>query len=92
VLVLIANIEYGWDRHIWDMRPDKFIPCIQIALAMGILFALTSLLTKLSLYTFYLRLLGTDGSRVYRRTIWFMEFLCVMLVVVYTLQVLLLCR
>lgn len=92
ISVLVANINYGWDRHIWDMRPEKIRPGIKLALASSVLFAISSLLTKLSLCAFYLRLLAPEGSRFYKSIVWLLGFLSFVCSVSYTFQICFLCK
>ncbi|KAK2801824.1 hypothetical protein FQN50_007569 [Emmonsiellopsis sp. PD_5] len=39
VSVLIANLSYGWDRHIWDLEAHKFTPGMKLATVCYVLFA-----------------------------------------------------
>jgi hypothetical protein len=61
---MTAYNKFGWDRHVWDTRPEQFRPGMQVAFASWILFAFASALTKLSLLSFYKRLLPST-SRIY---------------------------
>src|SRR6266536_262406 len=61
---MTAYNKYGWDRHVWDTKPEEFRPGMQVTFASWILFATASALTKLSLLAFYKRLLPSN-ARIY---------------------------
>lgn len=64
--VLIANMKYGWDRHIWDLEADKFRPGLQLGFIATILFSIAAGLCRLALCAFYDRLLPRQGTKIYK--------------------------
>ncbi|KAL2814581.1 hypothetical protein BJX63DRAFT_193130 [Aspergillus granulosus] len=62
VIISVAEQQFGWNRHIWDV-PLEWIPTVsKLNLTFQILFSLACSLTKLSLLWFCKRLLGA-GSK-----------------------------
>ncbi|OJD11037.1 hypothetical protein ACJ73_09626 [Blastomyces percursus] len=90
--VLTANINYGWDRHIWDLEAHKFKPGMQLATACYVLFAIATSTTKLSLLAFYRRLLSPHSHMSYKWVILTMEILSVIAALAYALGVPFLCK
>ncbi|KLJ06698.1 hypothetical protein EMPG_17809 [Blastomyces silverae] len=90
--VLTANINYGWDRHIWDLEADKFKPGMQLATACYVLFAIATSTTKLSLLAFYRRLLSPHSHKSYKWVILIMEILSVVSPLAYAFGVPFLCK
>ncbi|KAL8730098.1 MAG: hypothetical protein Q9166_004297 [cf. Caloplaca sp. 2 TL-2023] len=64
VVVLIADNNYGWNRHSWDLRAENGPIGYKLCLAAQILFFWAATLNKISLLCFYKRL--TAGG-VYRK-------------------------
>lgn len=65
-VVILANREYGWNRHVWDI-PLTMIPDANIiAMIAKLMFTLASTFTRLSLICFYYRLVKDSGRRGYR--------------------------
>ncbi|KAF1365915.1 hypothetical protein EJ07DRAFT_53053, partial [Lizonia empirigonia] len=64
-VVLLANQRYGWDRHLYDIRLNKLVPTLKIAMAAKIVFTAAATFTRLSLHCFYYRLVADTGK------IWF---------------------
>ncbi|KAF2101222.1 hypothetical protein NA57DRAFT_33665, partial [Rhizodiscina lignyota] len=69
VSVLLANINYGWDRHVWDIRLENIAPSFQIAFATKIIFSLAAMFTRISLLLFYYRLVKDSGLHRFRMVI-----------------------
>lgn len=63
--VLLANQEYGWDRHVYDIPLVKLKPTLQIAMAAKLLFTAAATFTRLSLFCFYYRLLKDTSRGLY---------------------------
>ncbi|KAF1830954.1 hypothetical protein BDW02DRAFT_76513 [Decorospora gaudefroyi] len=61
-VVLLANQEYGWDRHVWDIPFPKFVPTSKIAMAAKVVFTAAATFTRLSLHCFYYRLVSDSGK------------------------------
>lgn len=62
-VVLLANQDYGWDRHVYDIPLDKLQPASQIAMAAKLLFTAAATFTRLALFGFYYRLVK-DSNKV----------------------------
>ncbi|PGG98810.1 hypothetical protein GX51_06606 [Blastomyces parvus] len=90
--VLTANINYGWDRHIWDLEAHKFKPGMQLATSCYVLFALATSTTKLSLLAFYRRLLSPHSHKTYRWVILSLEILSTIVTLAYVFGVPFLCK
>lgn len=60
--MLLANQTFGWDRHIYDIPMSKWGANLKIAMAAKLLFTAAATFTRLSLFTFYYRLVK-DSSR-----------------------------
>ncbi|KAK2785616.1 hypothetical protein FQN53_007549 [Emmonsiellopsis sp. PD_33] len=92
VSVLIANLSYGWDRHIWDLEAHKFTPGMKLATVCYILFAVASATTKLSLLSFYRRLITPVSHKNYRWVIIVLEVLVLVTCLAYSFSIPFLCR
>ncbi|KAF2656699.1 hypothetical protein K491DRAFT_691741 [Lophiostoma macrostomum CBS 122681] len=68
-IVLLANIDYGWDRHVYDIVPTKIEPTLKIAMAAKIMFTSAATFTRLSLLCFYYRLIHDSGKQLVLWTI-----------------------
>ena len=64
--VLLANQRFGWDRHIYDIPFDKYGSNLKIAFAAKLLFTAAATFTRLSLLTFYYRLVQDSEKRAFR--------------------------
>lgn len=60
--VILANVKYFWDRHIWDVPISGVAASEKIAMAAKILFTCASTFTRMSLICFYYRIVG-DARR-----------------------------
>ncbi|PGH02330.1 hypothetical protein AJ79_07670 [Helicocarpus griseus UAMH5409] len=90
--VLTANINYGWDRHVWDLEADKFRPGMQLAMACYVLFAVAASTTKLSLLAFYRRLVTPISLKNYKWVILVIEILVLISGCAYAFGMPFLCR
>ncbi|KAJ4989844.1 hypothetical protein SVAN01_04681 [Stagonosporopsis vannaccii] len=79
IVVLLANVKYGWDRHLWDIPLDKLVPTLKIAMAAKVVFTCAATFTRLSLHCFYYRLVADTGKT------WFKW--CIHLNVAYTIGI-----
>ncbi|PPJ54238.1 hypothetical protein CBER1_05157 [Cercospora berteroae] len=57
---LLASESYGMDRHIWDVRPERFEKIVLAGWAAQLAFLVSTCSTKISVLLFYRRL--TEGS------------------------------
>ncbi|OAL56539.1 hypothetical protein IQ07DRAFT_554538 [Pyrenochaeta sp. DS3sAY3a] len=62
-VVLLANQDFGWDRHVYDIPFNKFTPTSKIAMAAKVVFVAAATFTRLSLQCFYYRLVSDTGKR-----------------------------
>ncbi|KAM7188873.1 hypothetical protein V8F20_010382 [Naviculisporaceae sp. PSN 640] len=56
VAACLASTKYGWDRHVWDLKPAQLVQGRQISLAIQGIFVVASALAKISIIVSYLRL------------------------------------
>lgn len=63
--VLVANRQYGWDRHIWDLPSTLIQHTSIVAFVAKIMFALASGFIRLSLIFLYYRLIRDTNFRWY---------------------------
>ncbi|KAF2738484.1 hypothetical protein EJ04DRAFT_549959 [Polyplosphaeria fusca] len=66
VTVLLANVSYGWNRHVYDIPFNKIEPTLKIAMAAKLLFTVASTFTRLSLLFFYYRLITDAGKDFFK--------------------------
>lgn len=66
ILVIVANQDYYWDRHIWDIPPDNSAGNLKVALAATLLFTCAASATRISLACFYYRLVREVKRPVFR--------------------------
>ncbi|KAK5111159.1 hypothetical protein LTR62_005359 [Meristemomyces frigidus] len=63
-LIIIGNLHYGVDRHIWDVPPAWFEAAVLLAWLTELFFTVSSCATKISVLLFYRRLTkGTISKR-----------------------------
>ncbi|KAH7402780.1 hypothetical protein BKA66DRAFT_564681 [Pyrenochaeta sp. MPI-SDFR-AT-0127] len=62
-VVLVANQRFGWDRHVYDIPFNQFIPTSKIAMTAKVVFTAAATFTRLSLHCFYYRLVSDTGKR-----------------------------
>jgi hypothetical protein len=68
-VVLLANRNYGWNRHMWDVEVSVIEHANIIAFTAKIMFTLASSFTRLSLIFLYYRLVKDTRSRWYTITL-----------------------
>ncbi|KAH9863176.1 hypothetical protein IAQ61_009453 [Plenodomus lingam] len=61
-VVLLANRDYGWDRHVYDIPFDALVPTSKIAMSAKVVFTAAATFTRLSLHCFYYRLVADSGK------------------------------
>jgi len=66
VTVILANQEYGWNRHIWDVRPTTIQNANIVAFVAKLLFVEAATFTRISLICFYYRLVRDSGIEWFR--------------------------
>jgi hypothetical protein len=68
-VVLLANRNYGWNRHMWDVEVGMIEHANIIAFTAKIMFTLASSFTRLSLIFLYYRLIKDTQFRWYAITL-----------------------
>lgn len=68
-VVLLANRNYGWNRHMWDVETNMIQHANIIAFVAKIMFTLASTFTRLSLIFLYYRLIRDTQLRWYSWTL-----------------------
>lgn len=66
VLALVADLHYGWSRHVWDVPPDQLVTGLKFVIAVEILFVTGASLTKVSMLLLVNRIMAS-GSAMLRR-------------------------
>ncbi|KXS99627.1 hypothetical protein AC578_9934 [Pseudocercospora eumusae] len=61
VIVVLANRKYGWNRHIWDVKPTMIQDANLAAFTAKLLFVGAATFTRISLICFYYRLVRDSG-------------------------------
>ncbi|KAH6878515.1 hypothetical protein BKA58DRAFT_96979 [Alternaria rosae] len=61
-VVLLANLRFGWNRHVWDIPFSMFVPAFKIAMTAKVVFTAAASFTRLSLHCFYYRLISDSGK------------------------------
>lgn len=65
-VVILANRDYGWNRHVWDIPESMFPGAQKIAFVAKLMFTLAATFTRLSLICFYYRLVQDSGARWFK--------------------------
>ncbi|EME48664.1 hypothetical protein DOTSEDRAFT_67641 [Dothistroma septosporum NZE10] len=59
--VILANRKYGWDRHVYDVKPSLYQNASIVAFTAKLLFVEAATCTRLSLIFFYHRMVRDSG-------------------------------
>ncbi|KAF1988795.1 hypothetical protein K402DRAFT_419144 [Aulographum hederae CBS 113979] len=86
ISIILGNQRYGWDRHIWDVPPHLLSACIGVFFSCKIFFIFATTATRLSLLSFYYRLIKHSGLKNFR---WVLHSSTVFVIVIWFLQMLL---
>ncbi|EUC48156.1 hypothetical protein COCMIDRAFT_88217 [Bipolaris oryzae ATCC 44560] len=70
VVVCLATEVYGFDRHMWDVTPNLYIPERKIVFAVYLLYIIASGLIKISILLFYRRLDARCIPSTFRIVTW----------------------
>jgi len=92
VVVLVADNNFGWNRHSWDLHAEQGPPGYKLCITAQILFFWAATLNKLSLLAFYKRLTGPVTPLWYKLCIVGGVIFQVAMVLAYFLVALLACR
>ncbi len=62
VITVLAVLQYGWSRHVWDVPYDQLVLGLKLVIAVEILFSFGCTLTKLSMLLLIRRIMaGSQG-------------------------------
>ncbi|EMD63770.1 hypothetical protein COCSADRAFT_144159 [Bipolaris sorokiniana ND90Pr] len=70
IVVYIATEVYGFDRHMWDVTPNLYVPERKIVFAVYLLYILAGGLIKISILLFYRRLDARCIPSTFRIATW----------------------
>jgi len=70
VIVILANVRFQWNRHLWDVEFTMFESASKIALASKLLFTFAGAFTRASLICFYFRLIKDTGFSIFKYILW----------------------
>lgn len=62
IFTLVAELHFGWNRHIWDVQLDTITIGLKIIMATEILFCFATSLTKISMLTLTYRLVANSST------------------------------
>ncbi|EOA82009.1 hypothetical protein ACJQWK_05362 [Exserohilum turcicum] len=68
VVVIMASQLYGWDRHVWDLKPHQMMVGRQASMACQTLFVLASSTVKMSILVSYFRIAPEKST--FRKLVW----------------------
>lgn len=91
-IVILANVKYGWDRHIWDVALPQYQDASIIAFAAKIIFTFAATFTRISLICFYFRLVRDSGHTKFRGVLWSAMAWQIAVCISFVLLVVFLCR
>ncbi|KAI4724200.1 hypothetical protein E4T49_08091 [Aureobasidium sp. EXF-10728] len=70
VVVILANVRYQWNRHLWDVEFTKFQAASVVALITKLLFTFAGAFARASLICFYFRLIQDTGFSTFKCILW----------------------
>ena len=91
-VVLVADNNFGWDRHSWDLHAENGPAGYKLCITAQVLFFWAATLNKISLLCFYQRLAGPCTPRWYSWSINGGIVFQILMVLAYFLALLLGCR
>jgi len=86
-----ANMQSGWNRHVYDLPPNLFEPASVAAFWAKLTFTVAATCTRNALILFYLRLISNSGRTTYRRVMYFSMVLNGLVCVTFFLLTIFLC-
>jgi len=66
---IIANANYGYSRHVWDIPPAWYPGAIACAFIIKLSFILAATFTRISVLCFYSRLVVNSDIRWFRHAL-----------------------
>ncbi|KAA8894442.1 hypothetical protein FN846DRAFT_912909 [Sphaerosporella brunnea] len=91
ILTILGWLRYGYGTHAWDLRDSTRERALLFSWLSEMIVTLCLMFTKLSICTFYLRLLGGTNSRWTSRTIYALMTLIVIWGIGFTVAIILQC-
>ncbi|KAL1796639.1 hypothetical protein ACET3X_005179 [Alternaria dauci] len=70
VVVCLATEKYNFNRHVWDVRPEMFVPERKITFVLYLLYIISGGMIKISILLFYRRLDSLSITRTFRIATW----------------------
>ncbi|KAI4637614.1 uncharacterized protein J4E88_002084 [Alternaria novae-zelandiae] len=70
VTACLATERYNFNRHIWDVHPDKYVPERQVTFALYALYIVAGGMIKISILLFYRRLDSRSITKSFRIATW----------------------
>ncbi|QDS72116.1 hypothetical protein FKW77_003736 [Venturia effusa] len=67
--MILANVQFGWSRHIWDIPLERISAALQVEWAIKMLYATAACFTRQSLLLSYYRLVQDASMKSFRRVI-----------------------
>lgn len=92
VVVLVADNNFGWNRHSWDLHAERGPPGYKLCITAQILFFWAATLNKISLLAFYKRITGPVTPLWYNTCIVGGVIFHVAMVLAYSLVAVMACR
>ncbi|KAG9189347.1 hypothetical protein G6011_06215 [Alternaria panax] len=65
-----ATERYEYDRHVWDVHPNMYVPERKITFALYLLYVISGGMIKISILLFYRRLHARSITRIFRIATW----------------------
>lgn len=91
-VVILANVRYDWDRHIWDIPISQYKNASLVAFVAKLAFTFAATFTRLSLLCFYFRLVLDSGHKKFIWLLWFSVAWQIAVCATFTFQVVFLCE
>ncbi|THZ19006.1 hypothetical protein D6C89_07985 [Aureobasidium pullulans] len=70
IVVILANVRYQWNRHLWDVEFTMFQSASIVAFLSKLLFTLAATFARASLICFYFRLIKDTGYSLSKWVLW----------------------
>ncbi|KAI9714279.1 MAG: hypothetical protein M1820_000239 [Bogoriella megaspora] len=67
---IIATLNFGFDRHIWDVPPGLIVPGARLAWVGQVIFLVTTCLCKIGILLFYRRLVAGSTTKTLFYATW----------------------
>ncbi|KAH7058690.1 hypothetical protein B0J12DRAFT_737323 [Macrophomina phaseolina] len=64
--VIIANVHFYWNRHVWDIPITSLPGALKVAFSAKLIFVFAATFTRQSLLCFYYRLIADSGMKWFK--------------------------